>query len=235
MKYAAILSVGLAAIASASIGERDAAPYKKVVQNITSAVENLDSVVQQYNGGDKQAVLDASNALVKSLDDGKTTIDGLDDLNASDAGPLSGDLMTLSSKSQALTDELKSKRGDVEQASECDSVRKAIGDINTSAQALVKAAVSKIPKTLQPLAQGFVSDFTKSFNDTQDYFSTTNCQNGKTSTASTGSSGSSTAGATSSPTSSQTAAASPKGSNGASLLAPVWTLGAVMAVFAVYC
>ncbi len=238
MKYATVLSLSLAAIASASIGERDSAPYKKVVESITSSVESLDSAVQSYNGNDKGPVIDASDALVKSLDDGKTTIDGLDNLSASDAGPLSGVLMTLSSKSQTLTDDLKSKRGDVEKASECDAVRKALGDINTSAQALVDAAVSKIPKGLQTLAQGFVSQFTNSFKDTQEYFSTSNCINGggggNGTSSSTGGSGSSTtAGSTTSPTSGQTTA-SPSGKSGAYMLAPVWGLGAVMALFAVY-
>lgn len=237
MKYGTVLSLTLAAMASASIGERDSAPYKKVVESITSSVESLDSAVQSYDGNDKTPVIDASDALVKSLDDGKTTIDGLDSLSASDAGPLSGSLMTLSSKSQTLTDDLKGKRGDVEKAGECDAVRKALGDINTSAQALVDAAVSKIPKGLQSLAQGFVSQFTNSFKETQDYFSTSNCINGggsnSTSSSTGGSGSSSTAGSTTSPTSGQTTA-SPSGKSGASGLAPVWGWGAVMALFAVY-
>lgn len=241
MKYGTVLSLTLAAITSASIGERDSAPYKKVVESITSSVESLDSAVQGYDGNDKTPVIDASDALVKSLDDGKTTIDGLDSLSASDAGPLSGSLTTLSSKSQTLTDDLKGKRGDVEKAGECDAVRKALGDINTSAQALVDAAVGKIPKGLQSLAQGFVSQFTNSFKETQDYFSTSNCVNGggggggsnSTSSSTGGSGSSSTAGSTTSPTSGQTTA-SPSAKNGASGLAPVWGLGAVMALFAVY-
>ncbi|TQV97822.1 hypothetical protein V2A60_006455 [Cordyceps javanica] len=238
MKYAAILSLGLAATAaaSASIVERDAAPYKKVVESITTAVDNLDSAVQKYSG-DKQPVIDASDALVKALDDGKTTIDGLGSLSAGDAGPLAGDLGTLSAKSQTLTDDLKGKRGDVERAGECDSVRKALGDINTSAQALVDTAVGKIPKGLQSLAQGFVSQFTDGFKETQDYFSTSNCQNGggggNATSSSTSSGGSKTSGSTSSPTNSQ-AAATPSGSGAASLLAPVWPLGAALALLAVY-
>ncbi|ATY64588.1 cell wall [Cordyceps militaris] len=231
MKYTAILAVGLATAASASIGARDAAPYKTVVQSITTAVDNLDSVVQQYSGGDKQPVLESSSALVKALDDGKTTIDGLANLTAGDAGALLGDLGTLSTKSQTLTSDLKSKRGEVEQAGECAAVRNAMGEINTSAKALVTTAVGKIPKTFQSLAQGYVSDFTNSFQQTQDYFSTANCQDG----AGNGTSTATTSGATGSATGSQTAAASPSGSSGAaSMMAPVWTLGTAMAVFAVY-
>ncbi|KAJ6786088.1 hypothetical protein PWT90_05976 [Aphanocladium album] len=259
MKYAAILSIGLAAIASASIDvadvKRDAAPYKKVIDSISSAVDDLDDAVKKYSGGDKKPVLDASNALVTSLDNGKQTIDGLDDLQASDAVPLSGSLRDLNNKGQTLTNDLKDKRGDVEKAGECDSVRDAIGDINTSAQALVKSAISKVPKGLQSIAETFVGDFTKSFNETQDYFSTSNCKNGNgggggsssagssvSSASSTGSGGSasSTGSAASgssttapSKTSTQTAT-SPSGSSGASAFSPAWTLGTVMALFAVY-
>ncbi|KAK8150178.1 hypothetical protein G3M48_003679 [Beauveria asiatica] len=243
MKYASVLTLGLAAAASASLAERDAEPYKKVIASITTAVDNLDSAVQDYSGGSKQPVMDASNALVKALDDGKTTIDGLDSLSAGDAGPLTGDLTSLSAKSQTLTNDLKDKRGDVEQAGECDAVRSALGDINTSAQKLVDAAVSKIPKGLQSIASGFVSQFTNGFKQTQEYFSTSNCQDGggggsngtSSSTGSGGSGGSSTASSlsTASSTSSQTAA-SPSGTNAAGMLAPVWAMGAVMGVFAVY-
>lgn len=235
MRYASVLTLGLAAAASASIAERDAGPYKKVIESITTAVDNLDSVVQEYSGGDKQPVIDASDALVKALDDGRTTIDGLDNLSAGDAGPLTGDLTSLSAKSQTLTNDLKDKRGDVEKASECDAVRSALGDINTSAQKLVDAAVSKIPKGLQSIASGFVSQFTNGFKQTQDYFSTSNCKDGgNNETSSAGSGGSSTASSsTASSTSSQTAA-SPSGTNAAGIVAPVWAMGAVMAVFAVY-
>ncbi|KAM3505605.1 hypothetical protein MY11210_007893 [Beauveria gryllotalpidicola] len=248
MKYASALTLGLAAAASASIAERDAGQYQNVITSITTAVDNLDSAVQDYSGGDKQPVMNASDALVKALDDGKTTIDGLANLSAGDAGPLTGDLTSLSAKSQTLTNDLKAKRGDVAKAGECDSVRSALGDINTSAQNLVEAAVSKIPKGLQSIASGFVSQFTNSFNQTQDFFSTANCQNGggggNNGASSAGSGGSSTASsstassstassATASATSSQTAA-SPSGTNAAGMLAPVWAMGAVMAVFAVY-
>ncbi|KAJ3483906.1 hypothetical protein NLG97_g7192 [Lecanicillium saksenae] len=240
MKCAAIISIGLVAITSASIGaedrKRDAAPYKKVIDSITSAVDTLDDAVKKYSGEKKSK-----------------TIDGLDELQASDAGPLSGSLRSLNTKGETLTDDLKAKRGDVEKAGECDSVREAIQDINKSAQALVNSAVSKVPKGLQSIAQGFVNQFTSSFNTTQDYFSTSNCKNGNSgggggsssagssvSSTGSGSSASSTGSAASgssttapSKTSSQTAA-SPSGSSGASVFSPAWTLGTAMALFAVY-
>ncbi|OAA70636.1 Cell wall galactomannoprotein [Cordyceps fumosorosea ARSEF 2679] len=230
MKCATLLSLGLVAITASAtlVVERDAAPYKTVIKNITAAVDNLDSAVQAYTsaGSDKQPVLDASDALVRALDAGKSTIASLPNLSAGDAGPLASDLGALSTKSQALTDDIKAKRGVVEAAGECDAVRGKLAEISPSAQALVDEALTKLPKTLQPLAQPYVSTFSSTFNATTDYFSEANCQNGGNGTST--SAGSSTA----SPTSSQTAA-SPSGSSGASLLAPAWIMGTVMALFAV--
>lgn len=247
MKFTPILSFSLAAIASASLIERDAQPYKDVIESINTAVDNLDSAVKSYSGGDKKPVIDASDSLIKALDDGKKKVGGFGQLDPADALPLSGDLMSLQTKSQTLTDDLKSKRGDVEKAGQCDAVRGALNDISTSSQGLVDAAVSKLPKSLQSLAQPFVEQFVKGFNDTKDYFSTSNCKDGgggggSTTATSMGSQSTSTSSSTNSDSSTATksggssASASPsdKGKSAASMLAPAWTLGTALGLFALF-
>lgn len=254
MKYTACFGLSLVAIASASsasIAERDPAPYQKVINSITTDVTALDAAVNKFSGGDKQPVIDASDALIKAINNGKMTIDGLPDLSASDALPLAGSLTALNTQSQELITDLKRKRSDVENANGCDAVRKALEDINTSSQALVKSAILKVPQSFQTVANGYLSGYTKSFNDTQDYFSAANCKDGGgsgNSTSTTASSASSSTtnssgGSASSPTTAQSsatssqAAASPSGKNDGTMLAPVWTwtLGTAMVVISVYC
>lgn len=231
MKYATILTTGLAAMASASLVERSADDYKKIIDGVAEDIDSLDKAVQDYSGSDKDPVVKASDTLVDTINDANEKIKGLDDVSASDALPLSSSLMSLNTKAQGLTEDLKAKRGDVEKAGECDTVRKAIEKVNSSSQELVNTAISKVPKGLQNIAEGFVSSFTQSFNDTQDYFSSSNCKNGANDSSSGGSSASSTTNP--SQTSSQTAA-SPSGSSGASLLAPAWTIGTALLVLALY-
>lgn len=231
MKFSIVF--GLAALASATIVERDAGPYKAIIDSITSNVVKLDSAVNKYDGSDKKPVVDASNTLVKSINDGKTKIDGMGSIDTSDAIPLSQDLKALNTKSQTLTDDLKKKRGTVAKAGECDTVRKAITDINSSAEGLVNSAVSKIPKAYQNLAQTFVDQFTQTFKDTKDYFSEDNCKNGQSTGPSPSGTGSPTTGAGPTGTSTQSAT-SASGSSGSSVLNPVGAAGLLLAAFAMY-
>lgn len=231
MKFSIVL--GLAALASATIVERDAAPYKEIIDSITSNVEKLDSAVNKYDGSDKKPVVDAANTLVKSIDDGKTKIDGMGSIEASDALPLSQDLRGLNAKSQTLTEDLKKKRSTAAKAGECDTVRKAITDINSSAEGLVNSAVSKIPKAYQNLAQTFVDQFTQTFKDTKDYFSEQNCKNGQNGGSSPSGTGSPTTGTAPSGTATQSAT-SASGSSGSSVLNPAGAAGLLLAAFAMY-
>lgn len=167
--------VALATVASASVVERDFAPYKKVLDAVGSGISNLDSAVNSYSG-DKKPLLDASDALVKAISSGKTTVDGLDPLTDIDATGLVAPVTDLNTKGDALVADLKKKRDTVSKAGECATVRKSVADINTNSQALIKSVIGKVPPAFQALAAQLAGKLTTTLNQASDDFSEANCK-----------------------------------------------------------
>lgn len=178
MKPFTLLVLGSAA--SASLVQRDAAPYQAVINSINANITNLDIAINSYTS-DKTPVFKAFDSLLDAIKQGKTTLNGLPTLQGGDTFSLTGPLQTLNQDAQKLNSDLKNKRSTIAKEGECESVRTSLTDISTNAGDLVKIAVSKIPKGLQSLADQLSSNFTSTLKDTQNYFSSTNCVNGQTS------------------------------------------------------
>jgi len=181
-----------------------------VLDKVGSGIDALDSAAKGFNG-DVAAVKSKADALVAAIKSGKTTIDGSSDLTLNDALGLTTPVQALTKKGQALADDFKAKRSDVEKAGACDTVRSELSDINTNSQALIKSVVSKVPTAAQSIAQQLADGLTQVLNQAQTDFSEANCKN------SGGSSGSQTGGA------SQTSAAATT-TGGKQTSAPATTL-----------
>lgn len=211
MKFSVI---ALATVVSATVVERDFAPYGKVLDAVGQNIQKLDTAVTGFNG-DKQSLLDAAAALIKSLSDGKTTVDGLDKLTEVDAASLVQPVNDLNDKGNKLVTDLKAKRDTVSKAGECATVRKSVGDINTNSQALISAVVAKVPAGFQDLAKSLAGKLTTTLNQAQDDFSEANCKD------STGGGSSSAAPSSTAPTGSPSSAApTPTGTLGPTTQAP---------------
>lgn len=176
-----------AALASASsVVPRDSMPFQQVLNSITANITNLDVQVNAYTS-DKSSVDKALSSLLAAMTDGTKTINAQPNLSAADTAGLVDPLQTLNDDSMKLNSDLKSKRSTVEKNSACGDVRTGLDSLNTAASDLIKAAVSKVPKGFQSIAQSSTQNFTDTFQQTRDYFSDANCKNGASSGNSTAS------------------------------------------------
>ncbi|KAM5345107.1 hypothetical protein ACJ41O_010969 [Fusarium nematophilum] len=158
-----------------SLVERDLATVTEVLNDVGSGIDNLDSAVKSFNGGDSGPVVDAAESLVSAINDGKSRVDDSDDLSLSDALALQDPVEDLTDKAQTLTDDLKDRKSAIQEAGLCGTTRSQITDINSASQELIDSVVSKVPEGAQSIARELASALIDVLNDAQDAFSESNC------------------------------------------------------------
>jgi uncharacterized protein YoxC len=210
-----------------------------VLTSVGSGIDALDSAAKAFNG-DVAAVKSKADALVAAIQAGKTKVDASGDLALTDALGLTDPVQALTKKGQALADDFKAKRSDVQKANACSTVRTELGDINSASQSLIKSVVGKVPKDAQAIAAQLAAGLTKVLDQASSDFSESNCKDSGSSTPSqsAGSSAASSAPATSAPattaaqssapatTLAPTTTAAPTGGNSTSTTKPPVTAGA---------
>ncbi|CEJ92834.1 hypothetical protein VHEMI08464 [[Torrubiella] hemipterigena] len=178
MKFAPqALVVALAASAQAAVIEvRDLATVRGVIAQVQTGTDNLDAVAKAFNG-DTAPVISSSNALITTINNGKTTVQGSSNLSYGDTISLISNVQELKKHAQTLSDDFKASRDKVQQAKACDITRTQIGSIKTAAQALIAAIVSKVPDNAKSIANDQASQITAVLQEAENNFSTTNCVN----------------------------------------------------------
>ncbi|KAG6017863.1 hypothetical protein E4U54_001777 [Claviceps lovelessii] len=161
---------------SLSLAERDLGTVSGVLQNVQSDIQNVDSAVKA-GGTDPEPLLKASNALVKTLKDSKTKVDGSNDLGLTDAVKLTQPVQDTTKSAQDLVDNLKAMRGTIEKLGYCDAVRTQTSSINDGSQALIKSVISKVPEEAQDIAAQLSAGLVKVLEQVQEDFSAQNCKN----------------------------------------------------------
>ncbi|KAK8929130.1 Cell wall mannoprotein 1 [Metarhizium anisopliae] len=141
-----------------------------VLTSVGSGIDGLNSAATGFNG-DVDAVKSKADALVSAIKSGKSKVDSSSDLTLTDALGLTDPVQGLTKKGQALADNFKAKRSDVEKAGACDTVRSELKDINDNSQDLIKSVVSKVPQDAQSIASSLAAGLTKVLNQAQDDFS----------------------------------------------------------------
>lgn len=174
MKYTTPIAL-LAVSAQAYVVEiRDVATIKGVLLNVQNGVDNLDAVGKAFDGN-IQPVLDASNALITTVNEGKSTVDGSSNLSLGEALQLLGPVGTLKDHAQTLSDDLLARRAQVQQAKGCDLTRTQIGGIKDSSKGLIASIVSKVPDAAKNIANQQASQFTDILQKAEDNFAGSNC------------------------------------------------------------
>jgi hypothetical protein len=172
---ASVLKSSLVIRDGSTLTERDAATVTNVLNDVGSGVENLDSAVQSYDGSDYSPVVDASQALLGTIQDGKTTVDGSENLSLADSLALQGPVEELTDKVHTLADNLKGKKETIQEAGECSTTRELITNINGASQDLIDSVISKVPPAARPIAENLASDLRNILDDLQSAFSETGC------------------------------------------------------------
>ncbi|KAF4456628.1 cell wall protein [Fusarium austroafricanum] len=157
-----------------SLVQRDLATVTGVLNDVGSGIDGLDSAVKAFKGN-SDPVVDAAEKLVSVINAGKTKVDKSDDLSLSDALGLQDPVKDLTKKAETLTDDLKAKRPQIQEAGLCGTTRTQISDINTASKKLIASVVSKVPKAAQGIAENLASGLTDVLNEAQDAFSEKNC------------------------------------------------------------
>ncbi|WPH04785.1 Cell wall galactomannoprotein [Acrodontium crateriforme] len=167
----------LAASVAGELTARDLGAVENVITQVTANVEALDTAVNSFNGS-IQSVVAASETLISSITNGTQTVDDSSQLSSEDAYNLLSPIYTLQTKGEALASDLKCQRPAIEKSSLCSQTREQVTKINTVSQALVKAAIAKIPNGLQSMSTQLSQSLTDELNSVQDYFSESNCKDG---------------------------------------------------------
>ncbi|EJP67466.1 cell wall protein [Beauveria bassiana ARSEF 2860] len=209
MKYSIIACAvtGALALNTNLVAPRDADTVISILGDVKKNLEALDSSVKSYSG-DQAPLLKASNDVVSALTDGKTKVDGSDELDLNGAIKLTEPVQDLTKSGEALTSGLKEFRPTVEKEGACTIFRTQVGSVNDASQALIKSVIAKVPEEAQSIASQLVAGLTKVLQEAVDVFSESNCKDsGNAGSSSTGSApASSSAAATSSAAGSSSAA-----------------------------
>lgn len=167
MKFA-LATVALAAVAAAG-------PVDDALKGINADITALDTAVKSYSG-DKGPLVQAAQKLINDVKAATTSIGGGPDLTQAEALPLVPVVTQINKDGKQLSDDLISKKDEVQKAKECSTVRGIATDLTSSSKDLIKAVVSKTPSDLQAIAQNLASELTKTLQTAQDAFSEANCK-----------------------------------------------------------
>ncbi|KAM0668281.1 hypothetical protein ACQRIT_000772 [Beauveria bassiana] len=233
MKYSIIACAVTGALAlntntNLVVAPRDADTVISILGDVKKNLEALDSSVKSYSG-DQAPLLKASNDVVSALTDGKTKVDGSDELDLNGAIKLTEPVQDLTKSGEALTSGLKEFRPTVEKEGACTIFRTQVGSVNDASQALIKSVIAKVPEEAQSIASQLVAGLTKVLQEAVDVFSESNCKDsGNAGSTSTGSApASSSAAATSSAAAGSSSAAPTGAASSSATSAPYPTSSAV--------
>ncbi|KGQ09568.1 hypothetical protein BBAD15_g5079 [Beauveria bassiana D1-5] len=214
MKYSIIACAVTGALAlntNLVVAPRDADTVISILGDVKKNLEALDSSVKSYSG-DQAPLLKASNDVVSALTDGKTKVDGSDELDLNGAIKLTEPVQDLTKSGEALTSGLKEFRPTVEKEGACTIFRTQVGSVNDASQALIKSVIAKVPEEAQSIASQLVAGLTKVLQEAVDVFSESNCKDsGNAGSSSTGSAPASSSAAATSSAAAGSSSAAPTG------------------------
>jgi len=143
--------LALALGAQASLVERDLATIQKVLSDISSQVNSLDTAVKAFSG-DAQPLISASTTLLSTIQSGTSTVQKQDVLSLLDASTVAQSVTTLNSSVAAVVSDLISKKAALAAAGFGGAILTSLQDQKSASQALATALTSKVPTTLQAVA-----------------------------------------------------------------------------------
>jgi len=167
MKAAAVLSLATAALGAVVV--RDAATVQKVIETAQSDIEALTEAANAYSG-DKGPLVDAADTLINDLKEGQQTVEGSGELGIADAGILAGPVEDLAAAGSELTDALKAKKSQVEEAGECDTVQEKIDAIVTNSNNLIDTVIDLVVEDAKAIAEKLASQLTTVLDDAKASF-----------------------------------------------------------------
>ncbi|KAM3514701.1 hypothetical protein MY11210_001672 [Beauveria gryllotalpidicola] len=147
-----------------------------ITGDVKANVDGLDTAVKGWTS-DRAPVLDASNKLVATIDQGTSTVQGNADLTLNEALSLLSQVKDLNAHAQILVDDSKGKKDGFQQAGLCGVISSQITSITDKSKGLVDTTVSKVPPATQNITKEQAQGFLDVLASVQTTFSTDNCKN----------------------------------------------------------
>ncbi|KAF2421248.1 hypothetical protein EJ08DRAFT_653483 [Tothia fuscella] len=155
-----ILAIALGA--SATLVERDGASIQKVLSDISSKTDALDTIVKGFSG-DAKALIAASDDLISSIKSGISTVTASAVLPIADAANIAQNTIGLNTSAAAVISDLISKKDALVSAGQGGTVLKSLQDQRAVSKSLAEAITSKVPTALQATAAELSSGIDASF------------------------------------------------------------------------
>ncbi|TWU76909.1 hypothetical protein ED733_006801 [Metarhizium rileyi] len=171
MKFPVLATLTLVSGAFAGVlVQRDLATIKSAMSSAGTGIDKLDAVVKAFSG-DSGPLVAASEELVKTLKDGKASVDPTAELSLADALGLQAPAQELQTKGDALLADLKAQKDAIAKNNICEQTFQQASGINSASKDLINSVVSKVPESAQGIAQGIVAGLLKALQEAQDAFS----------------------------------------------------------------
>jgi len=151
MKFAATF-LTLALGVQASLHQRDIDSIKKVLSDISTQVQGLDTAVNAFSG-DTKALLAAGATLLSTIKSGANTVSSSDKLDILSASQVAQSVTGLNTSVATTVTDLIAKKQAIVAAGAGGDVLKNLQDQKVASQALSDAITSKVPTELQTVAK----------------------------------------------------------------------------------
>ncbi|ORY72109.1 hydrophobic surface binding protein A-domain-containing protein [Pseudomassariella vexata] len=156
---------------------RDLATVQQVIQSVSTSLTQLDTTVKAFDGSNLNQLTTDASALVDTLKQGITKVQGTTPLTLQDALSLQSTVTDLQTKGQTLLDSLTAKKSQIEKAGLCTVVQTNLKDVSDQSKALIDAVVQKVPQEAQTIAGNLASGVTSTLQGGQASFGQGNCTN----------------------------------------------------------
>ncbi|KAG0360053.1 hypothetical protein BGX24_005644 [Mortierella sp. AD032] len=179
MKFATTINI-LAAISVvySMVIKRDIS-VKKVITDLTAALDKLDAAAKAFDGN-FQPVVDAADNIIYLIGSSQTTVEGAAPIDFDDAATLLNPVKRLDNHAKTLFEDNKNRVGDVEKAKQCDVAREKLSTVKTAGQKLIDAILNKVTSAYAKVkAKTYVDDFESILTQFQYLFAEGNCVNAR--------------------------------------------------------
>lgn len=154
--------------------DRDLATATSVLADVKNGFGSLGTAAKDFNG-DPGPLKTAASSLLAKVDSGTTAIKNMTPLSFFECLSLLTPAQDLQKQGKALSDQLKAKKGLIQQYSQCATTYGFLDQGVTKSAVLITAVVSKVDSSFKDTVQKEGNKITQQLKDLRDDFGPGNC------------------------------------------------------------
>lgn len=150
----ALAALGLTAnvLATPTLHRRDLKAFTSVIEDIDAATKDFASTAEAYSGGDPSEVLSKGQAIVDTVTEGASKLEGEEKLTNSEALALTGPVQDLTDTVNTAIDAIIDKKSQIVEAGAGADVYQSLQDQHSAAAHLSEVISGKVPDALSDIA-----------------------------------------------------------------------------------